>query len=263
MLDFFANGVFEVLLAPEGDHARIVSVTADALSFQFYGRGDPRQQLLDYLREKEMLLLFDNFEHLMEGKELLNEILAYASKVSILVTSREPLRLKAENVFRLEPMPVGVGRGFILPGTEEARLKPRPTQEEQPLSEAVELFVDRATLVKHDFALTAENLATVNEICEKLDGVPLSIELAAAWVDTFTLPELLSDIENQLKITTRMTDVEPRHISIRASLDWSYNLLSDEQKEVLRAMSVFKGGFFYEAGEFLVGRELLSMSRQD
>jgi len=258
LLDYFANGVFEVLLAPVGSHERIVSVTADALGFQFYGRADPKQQLLDYLREKEMLISFDNFEHMMEGKELLTEILGYAPKVSILVTSREPLRLKAEKVYKLEPLPVSVVRedyktsrgGRTVLSAERAQGRtalPPEAKAEEILPEAVQLFIDRATLVKHDFAVTEENLALVNTICEKLEGVPLSIELTSAWVDSFTLAELLSDIENQLEITSRMSDVPARHRSIRASLDWSYNLLTEQQREVLRAVSVFKGGFFYEA----------------
>jgi len=251
MLDDFAGGVFEVLLAPVGEHTRVVPATATALGFQFYGRDDPKQQLIDYLREKSMLILLDNFEQVMEGKALLVELLQQAPQVSLLVTSREPLRLKAEKVYRLEPLPVTVGWG-LAPHREGGDLhedtgaaRDRTLQEELP--EAVQLFIDRATLVKHDFALTEENLALTNAICEKLDGVPLSIELAAAWSGSFTLSELLSEVEHQLELTARLSDVEPRHRGIRASLDWSHNLLSDEQREVLRAVSTFKGGFFYEA----------------
>ncbi len=256
LLDFFANGIFEVLLAPVGSHERIVSVTADALGFQFYGRADPKQQLLDYLREKEMLILFDNFEHMMEGKNLLTDILAYAPNVSLLVTSREPLHLKAEKVYRLEPLsviPPRVAHADQPEGKAEL-VSTAYSEMEEGVPEAVELFIGRATLVEHDFALSEENLKIINTICEKLEGVPLSIELCSAWVDTFTLPELLSDIENQLDITSRMSDVEPRHRSMRASLDWSYNLLTGKQREVLRAVSVFKGGFFFEAGKALIDK---------
>ncbi|MCD6283021.1 adenylate/guanylate cyclase domain-containing protein [bacterium] len=249
LLDFFENGVFEVLLAPVGSHERIVSATADALGFQFYGKAEPQQQLIDYLREKQMLISFDNFEHVMEGKDLLSEILQHAPKVSLLVTSREPLRLKAEKVYRLEPLPTGVGRAHQ-PGKEAALVSaayPGESEGREELPEAVQLFLDRATLVKHDFALTAENFALVSEICAKLDGVPLSLELAAAWADSFTLGELLTEVEHQLELTAKMSDVPERQRSIRASLDWSYNLLSDEQRNVIRAVSTFKGGFFFEA----------------
>ncbi len=274
LLDHYENGVFEVLLAPVGSHERIVGATADALGFQFYGKAEPREQLIDYLREKQMLVCFDNFEHVMEGKDLLSDILQHAPKVSLLVTSREPLRLKAEKVYRLEPLPTGVGRAesggtgvspVIPSATNHGRdgratddsprpaTAGKPTEEELP--DAVQLFVDRATLVKHDFSLTTGNLATVNDICAKLNGVPLSIELAAAWADSFTLGELLAEVEHQLELTAKMSDVPERQRSIRASLDWSYNLLTDVQREVLRAVSTFKGGFFFEAAESTVGAQ--------
>jgi predicted ATPase/class 3 adenylate cyclase/tetratricopeptide (TPR) repeat protein len=260
LLQEYENGVFEVLLAPVGSHERIVSTTADALGFQFYGRAEPKNQLIDYLREKQMLVLFDNFEHVMEGKALLGEILQHAPKVSLLVTSREPLRLQAEKVYGLEPLPVeasletrDVARPII---TGETPVPPPgvPSLQEE-LPEAVQLFVDRATLVKHDFALTAENFALVGAICTKLEGVPLAIEMAAGWADSFTMAELLAEVGQQLELTARMADVPKRQRSIRASLDWSYNLLTDEQREVLRAVSTFKGGFFYAAAEAVtVGR---------
>ncbi len=286
LLDYYENGVFEVLLAPVGSHERIVGATADALGFQFYGKAEPQQQLIDYLREKNMLISFDNFEHVMEGKNLLVDILQHAPKVNLLVTSREPLRLKAEKVYKLEPLPISVGRAPVArrpeSGKERRGTGPRPTGEEiitgetlrrlrrggqapapptevptlhEELPEAVQLFIDRATLVKHDFALTPENLATVNDICTKLNGIPLSIELAAAWADSFTLGELLSEVEQQLDLTAKMSDVPERQRSIRASLDWSYNLLNDEQREVVRAVSTFKGGFFFEAAESVVGAQ--------
>gem|GEM_PF-895681 len=275
LLDFFENGVFEVLLAPVGSHERIVTTTAAALGFQFYGRAEPKSQLIDYLREKQMLISFDNFEHVMEGKDLLAEILQHAPKVSLLVTSREPLRLKAEKVYKLAPLPVAVTTGVgtrQVPGVGTrhptgvgtsvptppnlANEFASPVVAETEIPEAAQLFVDRATLVKHDFSLTEKNLATVNEICAKLDGVPLAVELAAAWADSFTLPELLSEVERQLELTAKMTDVPARQRSIRASLDWSYNLLTEEQREVIRAVSTFRGGFFFEAAECVVGRGL-------
>lgn len=240
-LDSYRHGAFVVPLAPVGDHTRIISAAAAALGFQFYGRGDPKQQFLDYLREKQMLLLLDNFEHVIEGKSFLAEILRHAPGVSILVTSREPLRLQGEKIYRLEPLLVGDG--------DKVR--------DDGLSDAVALFVDRATLVKHEFRISAENLDSVEEICRRLEGVPLSIELAAAWVDAFTLPELLSEVEHQLELTARMGDIPERHRSIRASLDWSYGLLNDEQREVLRALATFKGGFFLEAANAVIPKRSL------
>ncbi len=294
MLEDFENGVFEVLLAPVGSHERIVGTAASALGFQFYGKAEPQQQLIDYLREKNMLVSFDNFEHVMEGKELLAEILKNAPKVSILVTSREPLRVQAEKVYPLEPLPIGVGRadqpgpvgrppvGRRPESGEERRgTGPRPTAESQipeaglvspaypgdddrqpDLPKSVQLFVDRASLVKHDFALDDENLALANELCAKLEGVPLAIEMSAGWADSFTLAELLAEVAQQLELTARMADVPERQRSIRASLDWSYNLLSDEQASVLRAVSAFKGGFFLEAAEAVVHTHWVGRAHQ-
>lgn len=239
-LDDFKNGVFAVLLAPVGDHSRIVGATADSLGFQFYGASDPKEQLLNYLREKEMLVHFDNFEHVMEGRELVGDILATAPGVSVLVTSREPLRLKAEKVFQIEPLPVEIEGG-------------------DGLSDAEILFIDRASLVEPGFDASAFSAKTIREICSRLEGVPLSLELAAAWADSFTLSELKSELESQIELIARMADVPERHRSIRASLDWSYNLLTDEQRAILRAVSCFRGGFFAEGGEAVTGIKGLRM----
>ncbi len=249
MLDNYKNGVFAVLLAPVGDHSRIVGATADALGFQFYGGGDPKKQLLDYLREKEIFIQFDNFEHLMEAKPLVAEVLAYAPRVKIVVTSREPLRLSGEKIYPLVPLPVAIDRKAEACGGDGA----------DDLPDAAALFIDRACLVSSDFETTKSNTALVCKICERLEGVPLSIELAAAWADSFTLPELLTELETQIELTARMVDVPERHRSIRASLDWSYNLLTDEHRAILRAVSCFRGGFYPDAGQAATGIKGLRM----
>ena len=277
LLDEYEDGVYEVSLAPLGDAERLVTTTASAFGFRFHGRGEPKLQLLDYLREKRMLVCFDNFEHLLPGKQLLREIHGQAPQVSILATSREPLRLKGEKIYRLEPLPVTVGRpeaggAGVSPAASKGVGTSHPTGvgtsvptppnlanefaspviRGEELPEAVQLFIDRATLVKHDLSLSAENLGLVAEICGKLDGVPLAIELAAAWADTFTLEELRKEVQEQLELTARMEDVDERHRSVRASLDWSFRLLNDDQQEVLRAISTFKGGFFVKAAKAVV-----------
>jgi predicted ATPase/Tfp pilus assembly protein PilF len=221
-------------------------MAAGALGFQFRGRGEPGQQLLDYLREKQMLILFDNFEHVLDGRSLLLEILKRAPKVSILVTSRESLRLTGEKIYWLDPLLVhDDGK---TPGDE--------------LPDGVALFTERASLVKHDFEVTAESLSLVQTICEKLDGVPLAIELAAAWSDFYPLPQILKSVEHQLDITARMADMHERHRSVRACLDHSYKLLNDEQAQALRALAVFAGSFSLEAATRILAEpetaELLS-----
>ena len=265
LLEEYKHGVFEVLLAPVGDHNRIVGATADALGFQFYGKTDPEEQLIDYLREKELLISFDNFEHVMEGADLISSILKEAPGVQVVVTSREPLRLSGEQVYPLESLPVVVSDGGAdIPVRDSSMLadtEVRPTKD-TALPDAVVLFTDRAMLVKPSFALDDASLPQAQVICERLDGVPLAIELAAAWVDSYSLDELLAEMDQQLELTARMRDVPERHRSVRASLDWSYNLLSYEQRDNLRCLAVFKGGFFIEAVEaVLVGRDSVLVGR--
>jgi len=262
VLEHFENGVFHVNLAPVGKPERIVSTTANTLGFKPHSATDLKRRLIDYLRGKKMLVLFDNFEHLATGKSFIKEILENAPRLCVLVTSREPLRLRAEKIFRLEPMPVKIIKEGNVSGKKfrhynmsvldkhrslDTMKEPLDEMSELDIPDAVKLFIDRARLVKQDFELTEENLAITQKICEKLNGIPLAIELTAAWVDTFTLTELLSQVENQLAITARMADVEPRHRSMRASLHWSYNLLNAEQRKVLSRISVFRGGFFIES----------------
>jgi predicted ATPase/class 3 adenylate cyclase len=221
----FEHGAFEVLLAPVRNHQYLPEAIADATCFQFFGSREPREQILDYLRHKEMLLCLDNFEHLLEGAGFIAEILQTAPKVRILVTSREPLRLTAERVYSVEPLPLGAG------------------------SDAVQLFVDRATRVKHRFRLDEESAPLVERICERLEGIPLALELVAAWAGEFTLSQLLSEVERQLEVTARMRDVPERQRSVRAPCDWSYGLLKPELKRALRKLAVFLGGFFVDAAE--------------
>jgi predicted ATPase len=233
----YANGCIEVELAPLFDAARIPSATARALGLKLAGGRHVAQQVLDYLREKEFLLHFDNFEHLLEGAPFVHKLLAAAPKLRVLVTSRERLGLEEEEVFLLGPLHV-----------EHPQGKSRWGQ----LSAAVELFVHRAGMANGGFFLTEENAAAVANICTALDGVPLAIELAAAWSSSYGLAELQHELTQQLDITARDTDVPQRHRSVRASCDWSYGLLKEEQRLVLRCISVFKGGFFAEAAKAVI-----------
>ena len=231
----FEHGAFEVLLAPVRNHQYLPEAIADATGFQFFGKREPKQQVLDYLRNKEMLLCLDNFEHLLDGAEFIAEILKTAPKVRIIATSREPLRLTAEQVYRVKPLPLGPG------------------------SDSVQLFVDRATRVKHGFQLNDESSPLVERICERQEGIPLALELVAAWADEFTLPQLLTEVERQLEVTARMRDVPERQRSVRASLDWSYGLLELELQRALRKLSVFRGGFFIDASEAVLEQQGLQV----
>lgn len=230
LLDEYANGVFEVLLASVAELAQIVTATAGALGLKFYGHAEPEDQLLDYLREKDLLLLMDNFEHLLEGRSLLRRLLQHAPKVGLLVTSREALRLQGEKAYWLDALPVQQSSGA-------------PAE----LPDSVALFAERASLVSQSFQLTPINIDLVQQVCERLDGVPLAIELAAAWSDVYPLPQILKSVEHQLDVVARMSDLPERHHSVRACLEHSYRLLGSEQAQALRALAVFAGSFSLEA----------------
>jgi tetratricopeptide (TPR) repeat protein len=203
---------------------------------------DPVEQLIDYLREKEMLLHFDNFEHLVPGAQLVDTLLKESAGVQVVVTSRELLQLSGEQVFNLNPLPTA--------GHDAA-----PTLQHRPSAAAL-LFANRAAAVAPDFVLSSENAGDVEAICQALDGVPLAIELVAAWTGTYSLGELKKELIHQLDLTAKSKDLPERHLSVRASCDWSYRLLTAGEQLVLRCISTFKGGFFTE-----YAREVLPVSR--
>ncbi len=152
MLDKFDGGVFAVHLAPVSDPARVPSAAADALRIQFHGFTEPSDQFVNFVKDKRILLYLDNFEHVIPARGFVSDLLKYAPGVTILVTSREPLRITGEQVFSIDPLPVACA----------------PGDDKKCLSDAAELFIDRATLVKRDLELTDENIKLINRICESL-----------------------------------------------------------------------------------------------
>jgi predicted ATPase/DNA-binding SARP family transcriptional activator len=221
-LGAFPDGVYFVSLAPIHSSDLLVSAIAEAMKFSFQGVPDPQAQLLSHLREKKMLLLMDNLEHLRDGVELLIEILQNAPRVKILVTSREHLDLQAEWLLDV----VGLRD-----------------------DSAVQLFAQRAERVRADFVLAAEQV-DVMRICQLVERVPLAIELAAASARQFSCRTIVAQIERNLDfLATSMRDVPERHRSMRAVFDHSWNLLTDDERSVFRRVSVFRGGFDVEAAE--------------
>lgn len=245
LLTSFERGVFYVELAPVREASDIAAALAAATGFQFFGQRNPQQQLVDFLREKEMLLCFDNFEHVLTGAPFVAEILREAPQVKLIVTSREPLRIAGEQQYPLDPL------------RAEADI-----QTPDEFADAELLFADRASLVVPDFALGEDSYPSVQEICRKLNGIPLAIELAAAWVDSFSLSELAAELDRQLELTARLGDTAERHRSLRASLDWSWNLISKERQRILMQLATFRGGCFVEAAEALVGIKGLALRRE-
>jgi predicted ATPase len=235
--DQFDDGVCFVPLQPLDSPEFIVSAIADSIRLLFSPGVDPQQQLFQYLRGKALLLVLDNFEHLLDGAELLSEILAAAPDIKLLVTSREVLNLQEEWRY-----PV---RGLHYPGTDDA---------DQPESySAVQLFVERARQVSSDLSLAHEQMAVVR-VCRLVEGMPLALELAAAWVKALRTEEIAIEIQRNLDfLTTSLRNVPQRHRSMQAVFEQTWGQLRDEEQRVFRAMAVFSGGFRREAAEAVAG----------
>jgi predicted ATPase/Tfp pilus assembly protein PilF len=252
MQDVFEHGVYFVPLASVGSINAVISAMANAIHFAFYGPSDPKVQLLNYLREKQVLLVVDNVEHLLVGEadqetvaELLVEILHQAAQVKLLITSRESLELQDEWVFDVEGLPV--------PDSIAA--------EESAQNTSVELFLQRVRRAHVGYNFTVQDYPSILRICQLVDGMPLGIELAAAWARTLSCDEIAQQIERGsdfLSVTTR--DLPTRHRSMRAVFDHSWKLLPEEEKLVLARLSVFRGGFRREAVEEIAGATLSMLS---
>ncbi|NDJ78486.1 MAG: LuxR family transcriptional regulator, partial [Chloroflexi bacterium] len=240
-LDHFRDGVFFVPLAPLENPDDIPFAVLEALPGQFQPGGcDADTKLLDYLREKHVLLVLDNFEHLLDGVDLVAAMLDAAPDVMILVTSRAALNLQAEWVRTITG--VSYPDNGVLDGLEDYY--------------AVQLFTERAHRVRGDFAVDADP-ASVARICRLTEGMPLALELAAGWLNTLTPADIVAEIERDIDIlATRSRDVSARHRSIRAVFNHSWRLLTDEDRAVFQKLAVFKGGFTREAAMEVAGAGL-------
>jgi non-specific serine/threonine protein kinase len=240
LLAEYADGVFLVDLATLTDPELVVYTVAQALGVKEAGGGTIGDALKEFLREKRTLLVFDNFEHVAAAAPLVAELCAAAPHVKALVTSRVVLHLSAEHEYVVSPLE--------LPSTA-ARARQVPLGELQRCA-AVALFVDRAAAARPGFALTAENAMAVAEICTRLDGLPLALELAAARVKLLQPQAILARLENRLKLLTGgARDLPSRQQTMRGAISWSYDLLDEAEKTLLQRLSVFAGGCTLEAAE--------------
>ncbi len=235
--DAFLHGVGFVPLASLQSPALLPQAIAKALGFTFHGQADLETQLLNHLREREMLLVLDNFEHLLTGTEFLVTLLQQAPDVKLLVTSREALHLRWEWRFEVHGMTV-----------------PEPTGADSIEGyDAARLFLHLARRLDPDFSLEKEQEA-VASICRLVEGMPLGIELAAAWVREFPCATIAQRIERNLSfLTTPLRDVPARHRSLLAAFDYSWASLSAEERRAFRRVAVFQGGFRPEAARWVAG----------
>jgi predicted ATPase/DNA-binding CsgD family transcriptional regulator/DNA-binding XRE family transcriptional regulator len=243
----FVDGVSVAWLASVATAADVLLAIAEALGMPMQGSRPILDQLMAALRERSLLLLLDNLEHLLGSDSgdalvaLVGRILAEAPGVALLATSRERLRMRDEWVLELG--------GLALPATDSGPHLER--------TEAVRLFVERAQRVTPDFALRAENRAAVGHICRRLEGMPLAIELAAAWTRALTPHEIVAEIDQALDfLAQRNRDTPIRHRSMRAALDHSWNLLTNDERRALACLSVFRGGCERDAATSVSGADL-------
>lgn len=237
-LSEYDDGVFFVPLAPVSDAALVLQTIAHTLGIKESGEESFGQALQRFLHDKQMLLVLDNFEQVIEAAPQVAELLSGCPHLKILVTSREALRVRGEQELPVPPLAVPSLKSPLLPVETLTQYA------------AVELFIQRAKAVKLDFTVTNENAPAVAEICSRLDGLPLAIELAAARIKLLPPEALLTRLETRLKILTGgARDLPARHQTLRAAIGWSYDLLLEPEKILFRRLAVFVGGCTIEAVE--------------
>ena len=237
LADQFADGVCFVNLAPLTDPELIVSTIAQALDVREQASRSLLDSLKDYLRDKQLLLLLDNFEQLVSAAPIVAELLVAAPRLRVLVTSRTSLHLSGEHEFVVPPL--------SLPD-----LRKLPPLDRLTEYGAVRLFIERAQAVQSDFAMTEGNAATIAAICHQVDGLPLAIELAAGRSKLFSPQALLPRLRNRLKLLVGgAQDLPLRQQTLRGTIAWSYDLLEEAEKRLFRRLAVFVGGCTLEAAE--------------
>jgi predicted ATPase/DNA-binding SARP family transcriptional activator len=249
LLDDYQHGVFFVDLAPLQSADLIPSTIASAIRFTFYeGGSTPEEQLLDHLQPKEMLLILDNFEHLLDGVSFVNQILKTTPDVKMLATSRIRLMVSSENVFEVW--------GMAYPEV------PVSLEIASDQYSAIKLFEAESSRVLRNFKLSDENLSDVIEICSLLEGIPLGIVLAASWVDLLTPKEIGKEIvQNLAFLETELVDIPRRQKSLRSVFHHSWQLLSESEREVMHALSVFRGGFTREMAQTIASASIHDLVR--
>ncbi|MCK6576736.1 MAG: tetratricopeptide repeat protein [Anaerolineae bacterium] len=245
LLNEFADGVYAVSLASLNDPGLVMRAVAQTLAIPEVGPQSRLERLEAYLSDKQMLLVLDNFEQVLAAAPQVAELLAACPFIKILATSRAPLRIRRERQFLLAPL--------TLPD-----MKLLPEVESLPRFTAVALFIDRAQAVRSDFSLTCENGPAVAAICNRLDGLPLAIELISARVKMLTPEALLERLHGRFLLASDgLRDLEPRHRTLNAAISWSYDLLDAHEKSLFMRLGVFVEGWTLEAAEAICNTSIL------
>ncbi len=240
-LDAYPDGVWLVELAPMADASLVPAAVATALSVKEESFRTLTETVVDHLGAKRVLLVLDNCEHVLPAAaDLAEALLRGCPGVTLLATSRERLGVEGETAWRVPNLPV--------PNQDTPS-----SVESLAAYDAVQLFVDRAVRARPNFAVTNDNAAAVAQICQRLDGIPLAIELAAARVRVLTAEQICDGLSDRFRLLTGgARTLVPRQQTLEASVEWSFDLLSDAERSVLRRLSVFAGGFTLDGAEAVV-----------
>jgi len=242
----YTDGVIFVPLATVNKVSDIVISIAENIGFSFYGEELPARQMINFLSERSLLLVLDNFEHLLDGAPLIADIVQTAPNVKLLITSREKLNLSGEMIYAMS--------GLDFPDWE--------TLENALEYDAVKLFIQSAQRVRSDFTLLDDDLPNLGSICRLTEGMPLALVLAAGWVDVLSLQQIASEIKHGIDILeTEMRDVPQRHRSVRATFDLTWGRLTEGEQCALMRLSVFRGGFTVEAAQAVADADMRNLRK--
>lgn len=238
--DNFTDGVLFISLAAVTDPKLVASTIAVVLEIQDSGKTSVEQTLTDYLFDKNMLLVLDNFEQIVEASNVISDIINKCPYIKIIVTSRATLRVRGEHIYQLSPLET--------PGEEN-----NISEDKFIHYPSVELFITRAKEVNQNLQLTEENKTAISAICNRLDGLPLAIELAASRTKLFQPAALVKRMDKLLDIMDKgQRDLPERQQTLRNTIEWSYNLLDEESKRVFRILGIFKRSWTLEAADAVI-----------
>jgi predicted ATPase len=239
------DGVAFVDLSPVTDPRLVPEAIGAALGFVGQGHERPLDTLGRRLANRHMLIVLDNFEQVLGAAPAVADLLQRARRLHVLVTSRAVLQVRGEQEWRVDPL------GLLPPGTSPAELEPAP---------AVRLFVERVRDVRPGFALTDGNAPAVAELCRRLDGLPLALELAAGWTQLLTPEQILQRLDERMERPRRLADLPGRQQTLTATLEWSYDLLPEPARQLLARLSVFAAPFTADAAEAVCGWDGLDVT---
>ena len=245
LIDDYEHGVWFVDLSCIFDPMLVATMINAALGIREGEGQSAKDALKHHLKDRQLLLVLDNFEQIMDAARLVASLMRDAPDLKVLVTSREVLRIRGEHVYPVPPL------GLPENGDRHQ------TAATIAQYEAVRLFTDRAQAANPNFDVTEDNAPDVVHICHRLDGLPLALELAAARLRMMTPAAIVAQLENRLKaIRGGARDLPERQQTIQGAIDWSYDLLSDEEKDVFARLGIFAGGWSLEAAEAVCGGEV-------